>query len=162
MVGYAACLPQYSWQPTEADPSRLHSIDAHLGEAALDNVQAAKPLDATAAGWGAAQSPQDLIVVSNLLHLISTPEAQCLIREAASALAAAGRLVIYGPFSRGGELTSPGDERFHASLRAHDPEIGYKDDFDVLDWAEDVWLTPVEVIEMPTNNLALVFAKGAV
>ncbi|MFC4217128.1 DUF938 domain-containing protein [Pseudophaeobacter arcticus] len=160
VVGYATRLPQYTWQPTEADPSRLHSIDAYIKEAGLDNLRAAKTLDATAAGWSSAQEPQDLIVLSNLLHLISTPEARCLLREAANTLAPEGRLVIYGPFSRGGALTSPGDAQFHSALKAHDPEIGYKDDFDVLDWAQEVWLNPVEVIEMPANNLALVFAKS--
>ncbi|MEP2718323.1 DUF938 domain-containing protein [Pseudophaeobacter sp.] len=158
VVGYAARLSGYSWQPTEAEPSRLQSIDAYAAEARLPNVQPATALDATASGWGATQKPQDLIVLSNLLHLISTAEAQCLIRESATALAPKGRLVIYGPFSRGGELTSPGDERFHASLTAHDPEIGYKDDFDVLDWAARAGLDPVEVIEMPANNLALVLS----
>jgi SAM-dependent methyltransferase len=160
VVGYATRLPQYTWHPTEADPSRLHSIDAYIAEAALDNVRAAKALDATAAGWSATQEPQDLIVLSNLMHLISTPEARCLLREAANTLTPGGRLVIYGPFLRAGELTSPGDAQFHSSLKAHDPEIGYKDDFDLLDWAHEVWLSPVEVIEMPANNLALVFAKG--
>jgi hypothetical protein len=161
VVGYAACLPQYIWQPTEADPTRLCSIDAHVAETELTNIHPAKPLDATAAGWGAATEPQDLIVLSNLLHLISTPEVQCLLCEAAKALSLTGRLVIYGPFSRGGELISPGDEQFHASLKAHDPAIGYKDDFDVLDWAGDTGLSPVEIIEMPANNLALVFAKSS-
>ncbi|OIQ45648.1 MAG: methyltransferase [Roseobacter sp. MedPE-SW] len=159
VTGYATRLPQYSWQPTEADPGRLQSIDAHVAEAGLNNVRPAISLDATSAGWGAAQASQDLIMLSNLLHLISAAEAQCLIREAAHALAIGGRLVIYGPFSRGGELTSPGDERFHASLQAHDPETGYKDDFDLLDWAEAAGLTPVKVIEMPANNLAFVFSK---
>lgn len=159
VTGYAARLPQFSWQPTEADLSRLQSIDAHVAEAELNNVRPAETLDATSAGWGAAQDPKDLIVLSNLLHLISTAEAQCLIREAAHALAPGGRLVLYGPFSRGGELTSPGDERFHASLQTHDPKIGYKDDFDILDWAEATGLTPVQVIEMPANNLAFVFSK---
>lgn len=157
VVGYAACLPGLFWQPTETDPARLRSIDAHVAESNLTNIHPAKPLDATAAGWGDATEAQDLIVLSNLLHLISTPEAQCLLREAAKALSLTGRLVIYGPFSRGGALTSPGDESFHASLIAHDPEIGYKDDFDVLDWGETAGLRPVEIIEMPANNLALVF-----
>lgn len=160
VVGYATRLPHYIWHPTEADPSRLHSIDAYIAEAALENVRAAKALDATAAGWSATQELQDLIVLSNLMHLISTPEARCLLREAANTLTPGGRLVIYGPFLRAGELTSPGDAQFHSSLKAHDPEIGYKDDFDLLDWAHEVWLSPVEVIEMPANNLALVFAKG--
>ncbi len=160
VVGYANRLPQYNWQPTEAAEDRLHSINAYMEEAALPNVQPAKLLDATAPGWGAQVAPQDLIVLSNLLHLISTTEAQCLIQEAAQALAPGGRLLIYGPFTRGGELTSPGDQSFHASLQAHDPEIGYKDDFDVLDWAEQAWLSPVEVVETPANNLALVLSKG--
>jgi SAM-dependent methyltransferase len=160
VVGYASRLPQYRWQPTEAAADRLHSINAYVEEATLPNVQPAKALDATAPGWGAQVAPHDLIVLSNLLHLISTEEAQCLIQEAAKALTRGGRLMIYGPFTRGGELTSPGDQSFHASLQAHDPQIGYKDDFDVLDWAEAAWLETHEVIEMPANNLALVFSKG--
>jgi SAM-dependent methyltransferase len=159
VLGYATCLPGFFWQPTEADAARLRSIDAHVTESGLQNIHPAKPLDATAAGWGDATEPQDLIVLSNLLHLISTPEAQCLLREAAKALSPTGRLVIYGPFSRAGELTSPGDEAFHAALVAHDPETGYKDDFDVLDWGQAAGLRPVDVIEMPANNLALVFCS---
>jgi SAM-dependent methyltransferase len=159
VVGYAACLPGFFWQPTEADPTRIRSIDAHVAATDLPNIHPAKPLDATATGWGDATEPQDLIILSNLLHLISTPEVQCLLREAAKALSRTGRLVIYGPFSRAGELTSPGDESFHAALVAHDPETGYKDDFDVLDWGQAAGLRPVDVIEMPANNLALVFCS---
>ena len=162
VTAYAARMPHYRWQPSEADPGRLLSIDAYIAEAKLDNLHPARLLDATAAGWGAQQEPQDLIILSNLLHLISTTEAQCLMTEAALALAEGGRLVIYGPFSRGGALTSPGDMQFHASLQAHDPETGYKDDFDLLDWGEAAGLSPREIIEMPANNLALVFAKGGV
>ncbi len=60
---------------------------------------------------------------------------------------------------RGGELTSQGDERFHESLVSTDPEIGYKDDFDVIDWAMDAGLDVAHVLEMPANNLSLVFRK---
>lgn len=160
VVGYGARLPGLEWQPSEADPSRLSSINAYVAEAALDNLRPAIALDATAPGWAGQIAAVDLIMLSNLLHLISVAETGVLLQEAAAALAPAGRLVIYGPFMRAGALTSTGDQSFHASLQAHDPEIGYKDDFDVLDWAEAAGLTPLRIIEMPANNLALVLEKS--
>ena len=38
-------------------------------------------------------------------------------------------------------------------------EIGYKDDFDTLDWMQDSGLDIADVIEMPANNMALVGQK---
>ncbi|MEP3332495.1 DUF938 domain-containing protein [Sedimentitalea sp.] len=162
VIAFAACLPDLTWQPTEPDPTRRASIDSYVTEAGLPNLLPARDLDAAAPGWGAAHQGQSLIVLINLLHLISTAEAQVLIDEAALALAPNGRFVVYGPFMRAGELTSEGDERFHASLRTTDPDIGYKDDFDVLDWAQAAGLTPLEIIEMPANNLAIVLQKPAI
>jgi hypothetical protein len=57
---------------------------------------------------------------------------------------------------RGGQLTSDGDARFHADLRAADPQIGYKDDRWMLDLLTDAGLTPDAPVEMPANNLAFV------
>ena len=54
---------------------------------------------------------------------------------------------------------SEGDTAFHASLVAQDPDIGYKDDFDVIEWLMDAWLDPKQVIEMPANNLTIVAQK---
>ncbi len=119
-VAFARRLPGLHWQPTDPDPGRRASIDAYRADAGLDNLAAAQALDVTLPGWGRARAGQDLIVLCNLLHLISPPEAHVAIHEAAGALAAGGRFVIYGPFTRAGALTSPGDAAFHASLTAHD------------------------------------------
>ncbi|OUS38914.1 methyltransferase [Rhodobacterales bacterium 56_14_T64] len=162
IVGYATRLPGLTWQPTEVDEVRRASIDAYVSEAGLSNILAAQELDATAPGWGTQHHGQDMIILSNLLHLISEGEAKTLISEAAAALSPGGQLVIYGPFMRGDELTSEGDATFHASLRAHDPETGYKDDFDTMDWLQEAGLEMVDVIEMPANNLALISKKSAV
>ena len=113
-------------------------------------------LDATAPGWGATHAGQDMILLVNLLHLVSTPEAKILIREVGQALSPQGRFVLYGPFLRDGETTSDGDRQFDASLRAQYPEIGYKDDWDVIDWIHGSGMDLVQVIEMPANNLAFV------
>lgn len=162
VVAFAARLPGLTWQPTEPDAARRASIAAYVTESGLANIAPPIALDATAPGWGAAHAGQALIFLANLLHLIPMPRAETLIAEAARALAPKGRLVIYGPFMRAGELTSEGDRRFHAALAAEDPSIGYKDDFDVMDLMQGSGLDMVQVIEMPANNLALVAEKPAV
>jgi SAM-dependent methyltransferase len=160
-VIFAGAMPGLDWQPTDIDPARRASVDAHAGVAGLANLRAAIDLDATASGWGAAHAGQDLIVLVNLLHLISEAEARTLIAEVAQALAPGGMFILYGPFLRDGETTSDGDRTFHASLRAQDPEIGYKDDWDVIDWIHANWLDLVQVVEMPANNMAFVARRPA-
>ncbi|MCF6432457.1 DUF938 domain-containing protein [Leisingera sp. MMG026] len=159
IAAYAARLPGLMWQPSEAEAVRLASIQAYAEGASLANIAPPVPLDATAPGWGADHPGQNLIVLVNLLHLISEDEAETLIAEAAAALAPGGRFVIYGPFLRGGELTSEGDKAFHASLTAHDPQIGYKDDFDTIDWLHGNGLELLQAVEMPAINLALIAEK---
>ena len=83
------------------------------------------------------------------------------LRPAIAALAPGGIFVLYGPFLRDGEPTSEGDTTFHASLRAQDPEIGYKDDWDVIEWIQANWLDLVQVVEMPANNMAFVARRPA-
>lgn len=161
VAAFAARFPGLHWQPSDPDPARRASIDAYAKESGAANISPAIALDAAQPGWAAELSGQNLITLCNLLHLIPMDWVAVLLREAAQALAPGGRLVIYGPFMRGGELTSPGDEAFHASLVGQDPRIGYKDDFDVMDLMQEAGLEMVEVVEMPANNLALVAEKPA-
>lgn len=156
IVEHARRNPAITWQPTEIDPKRRTSIDLYVADAGLVNIRPAMFLDATKPGWSVDHGPKDLILLSNLLHLISTPETETLIREAGRALAHGGQLMLYGPFMRGGELTSEGDQRFHEELTAADPDIGYKDDFDITDMLHSSGLELTELIEMPANNLAFV------
>jgi len=156
----ATRLPHLIWQPSDIDPARRASINAHAATARLPNLRPAIDLDATTAGWAAHHAGQDLILLVNLLHLISSDEAQILIKESAAALAPNGTLILFGPFMRSGELTSDGDAGFHASLRAKDPDIGYKDDFDIIDTLQNAGLTLVEVNEMRANNLSFVARRA--
>ena len=47
VVALARALPGLSWQPSDIDPARRSSIDAHVAEAGLSNVEIAARLDAT-------------------------------------------------------------------------------------------------------------------
>jgi hypothetical protein len=160
VVAFATRLPGLIWQPTELSEERRASIAAYVADAARDNIEPVAALNAAEPGWSAQHRGQSLIMIVNLLHLIPMGDVETVINEAAKALSTGGRLVVYGPFMRAGELTSDGDVRFHASLIAQDPRIGYKDDFDVMDLMQAAGLDMAEVIEMPANNLALVAEKS--
>lgn len=161
VVAFAAALPGITWQPTDIDPDRLRSIDAHAADAGLSNINPSMHLDAAVPGWGASHGGLDLIVLVNLLHLIGSDESRNVITEAAAALAPGGTLFLYGPFARDGALTSDGDRRFDAQLRAADPAIGYKDTADMHRWLTEAGLAAEPPHEMPANNLAFVARRRA-
>lgn len=159
IITFAAAMPNLHWHPSEVEHARLTSITAYTTESGLTNITAPIILNATQSGWSRTTPAKDLITLANLLHLISSAEAETLISEAANTLALKGKFALYGPFKRNGVLTSEGDKTFDANLREHDPETGYKDDQWVIATAKTAGLTHATTIEMPANNLALIFQK---
>lgn len=157
IAAFAAAHPGLHWQPSDVNPANLASIAAWRNFAGLSNIAAPVLLDAGGPGWGAGRDLALLIVV-NLLHLIPAPAARIAMSEAALALAPGGVLMVYGPFLRDGQATSDGDAAFDASLRAQDPDIGYKDIGTVTGWITADGLD-VTVEEMPANNLMLIAFK---
>lgn len=160
MVRFAAAFPALSWQPTDIEPARLNSIAAWCDEAGLTNVNPPVILDATVAGWAEGFGGQNLIFLSNLLHLISPEEANTIIAESAKALAPGGLLVIYGPFLRGDDFASEADRQFDESLRAEASEIGYKSFESIQELQSKAGLVALAPIAMRSSNLLLV-AKHA-
>ena len=70
-----------------------------------------------------------------------------------------GVALIYGPFMREGQLTSEGDQNFHKSLIQTDPDLGYKNNLDMMTLFAQSGLSHLETVEMPANNLAFVLQK---
>ena len=153
---FAAALPAIDWYPTEIAADRIASINAYGAEAGLANLRPARILDAAAPRWPDDMETFELVVLVNLLHLISAQAACNVVSNALACLSAGGRFILYGPFKRDGQLTSEGDKRFDADLRAADPAIGYKNDEEVRAWLAAAGATAVEIFEMPANNLAFV------
>ncbi|MCT4682526.1 MAG: class I SAM-dependent methyltransferase [Roseicyclus sp.] len=163
VIRFAEVMPGLTWQPTDPDPLRRASIAAWTGQSGLDNIRPPLDLDAARVGW-AEEEPltADLVVVVNLLHLISGAEAETVLTEIAAVLSPGGVFALYGPFLRDGEATSEGDAAFHASLKAQDPAIGYKDVIDTCACLVEAGLAHVETVAMPANNLLLVFERSDV
>ncbi len=162
IVHFAKALPNLTWQPSDPDPARHRSISAWAALDPSPKLCAPIDLDASRPGWSADHGPADLILLANLLHLITDAQVAVLLSEIAHALAPQGIALIYGPFLRDGEATSPGDAAFHEGLRAQNPEIGYKDVIDIAAGLVQAGLAHVETVRMPANNLLLCFEAPAV
>jgi hypothetical protein len=159
IAAMAAAHPGVIWQPTDVAPENLLSIAAWAAHAGLPNLLPPVVLDASAPGWADAHTGQDVIVLVNLLHLISDVAAAHVLEGIAATLAPGGVAMIYGPFLRDGRTTSDGDAAFHASLRAQDAAIGYKDVAWVTGLLAACGLT-IEQVAMPANNLALLARRA--
>ncbi len=159
VIHLAAAMPDIEWHPTDLDAQRLASIKAWVEAEGLTNILPPQHLDAAQSGWAQRHGPFDVILIVNLLHLISGSEAGVILHEIGQALATGGVAFIYGPFLRDGIATSEGDAAFDASLRAQDPIIGYKDVSDIEAPLNAAGLAQLTRLEMPANNLMLVFEK---
>ena len=125
IIELAAAVPGLVWQPSDIDETRLNSIASRSRAKQLPNLKSPIRLDATDKGWSALCPNQDFILLVNLLHLVSESEVKAIISGISQSLVQGGRCVIYGPFMRGGTLSSSGDKAFHQSLIEADPDIGY-------------------------------------
>ena len=159
VVKLASALPYLNWQPSDVDEARIKSIRCWSDDQNLKNLKPPCLLDATTEGWAVEHHGQDLILLVNLLHLISTKETKILVKEMSKALASNGLSIIYGPFMRSGKLISKNDMEFHHSLINADPDLGYKNDVDMLNLFGEEGLVHLSTEKMPANNLAFILQK---
>jgi hypothetical protein len=105
--------------------------------------------------------PTGLLAVfcANVIHIAPWRVAEGLFTGAGRYLRADGRLFLYGPFKRDGRHTAVSNAVFDTSLRDNNPEWGVRDIADVKALADNVALSLVEIIEMPANNLILMFGR---
>jgi hypothetical protein len=94
-----------------------------------------------------------------MVHISPWAATAGLMRGAGRLLDSGAPFFLYGPFRRAGVETAPSNEAFDASLRARDPEWGLRNLEDVVAAAETNGLRLDRVVEMPANNLSVVFRK---
>jgi len=159
-VFFARAMPAATWQPSDPDPDARDSIAAWIAEAGLTNVSAPRDIDVRAQAWDA-EGPFDAVVAINMIHISPWEATLGLLAGAARLLRGGGVLYTYGPYMRGGAHTAPSNAVFDASLKARDPSWGVRDVAEVERAAMAQGLALSEIIEMPANNLSLVFALRA-
>ncbi|MEO7953831.1 MAG: DUF938 domain-containing protein [Polaromonas sp.] len=156
---FAAGLPRWSWQPSDAQPGGFDSIAAWASQLGAANVRPPLLLDVLADRWLASDARFDAIYCANMLHISPWATCAALMRGSARHLATSGRLITYGPYLEDGVPISPGNLSFDDSLRAQDPGWGIRRREDVEAEAACAGLQLSERHAMPANNLLLVWTR---
>ncbi len=155
---FAAALPDLSFQPSDPNPQARASIDAWIGQTGLRNIRPAVALDASGPAWPLSEA--DAILCINMVHISPWAATEGLFRHAQEILAPGAPLYLYGPYLREGVTTAPSNLEFDASLRAQNPEWGLRDLAAVAAVARENEFSAPEVIEMPANNLSVIFRRA--
>jgi SAM-dependent methyltransferase len=166
VVHFAGQTPGIVWWPSDYNTQHLVSVEAWRAHSGLRNIRAPMQIDLSDPAWCSAMhdgsGPGKLLAVfcANVIHIAPWRVAEGLFAGAGRYLRADGRLLLYGPFKRNGKHSAISNAVFDTSLRERDPDWGVRDVADVEKLAGGVGLALVEVVEMPANNLILVFERS--
>lgn len=162
-VHFAAALPGLTFRPSDPAREALDSIAAWTTQAGVSHVLPPLRIDATDPAWPATLPPDETpaaILCINMIHIAPWAATEGLIRGAGALLPSGAKLILYGPFRRPGRPLEPGNAAFDESLRERDPAFGLRDLGAVTVLASAAGFGEPEVIEMPANNLTVVFGKA--
>ena len=165
-VHFAAHSPGIVWWPSDLNERHLQSIAAWRAFSGLPNIKPPLKLDLADPDWSEATrtggGPPSLLAIfcANVIHIAPWSVAEGLFAGAGRVLQEGGYLFLYGPFKRNGKHTALSNAVFDASLRENNPDWGVRDIADLEKLASSCGLALREVVEMPANNLILVFARS--
>ncbi|MDH5748144.1 MAG: class I SAM-dependent methyltransferase [Rhodospirillales bacterium] len=154
---FAPRLPGLTWQPSDPDPAHCASIAAWADHGNAANLRAPMTLDVLANPWPVTQA--DAVVCINMIHIAPWDCCLGLLDGAARILGPGGVLYLYGPYRIGGRHTAPSNESFDAWLTDQNPSWGVRDLDRVREEADGRGLKLMETVEMPANNLSVIFRK---
>jgi SAM-dependent methyltransferase len=166
VVFFARHAPDITWWPSDLNEQHLKSIAAWRAHEGLSNVRAPMRLDLSDSAWspqtsdGSGPEPLLALFCANVIHIAPWRVAEGLFAGAARLLRADGRLFLYGPFKRDGKHTAVSNAVFDSSLREGNPDWGVRDVAELERLAGGNGLALQEIVEMPANNMILVFAHS--
>ncbi|MGD9545288.1 MAG: DUF938 domain-containing protein [Methylocystis sp.] len=154
---FAEHLPALTFCPSDPSAEARESISAWIAATGLTNVRAPLALDVEASPWPV--NAADAIICINMIHISPWSATQALLEGAAGILPAGAPLYLYGPYRRGGAHTAPSNAEFDASLRARNAAWGVRDLEEVVSVAREKGFRETQVLEMPANNLSVIFRR---
>jgi SAM-dependent methyltransferase len=157
VVHFAKALPGLMWQPSDPDPEFRESIAVRVRDEHLPNVHPPIDLDVTRLPWPVRTA--DAVLSINMIHVAPWSATPALFEGAKVLLPARQVLFLYGAYRRDGGFASESDAQFDLVLRAQNPEWGLRDLETVSEVADRVGFALAEIVDMPANNISLVFTR---
>jgi len=158
-VAFSSALPGLEWTPGDPSAEARASIAAWREAAGGPNLARPVALDAMdESTWP--EGPFAAIVCINMVHISPWAATEGLMRLAGRTLAGpGGLLVLYGPYREADAPLAASNAAFDDSLRARDPAWGLRDRDVVVATAKAEGLALTRRVEMPANNLILLFRR---
>lgn len=154
---FARAMPHVTWQPSDPDDDSLSSIAAHIADLGLANIRAPLSLDVRNEPWPL--NATDAIFCANMIHISPWEATQALFCNAGKLLSPGGRLITYGPYFQTGVEPSAGNVSFDADLRNRNAQWGIRELDQVVALAQSQGFSSPQIVQMPANNLTLVFTR---
>ena len=157
-VAFATALPQMEWTPTDPSAEARASIAAWAEAAGRPNLRPALALDVLdEATWP--EGPFAAVACINMIHISPWAATEGLMKLAGRVLPVGGLLATYGPYLEAEVPLAPSNAAFDESLKARDPAWGLRDRDEVAAAAKAEGLALTRRVEMPANNLMLLFRR---
>jgi SAM-dependent methyltransferase len=157
VIHFARHLPELTFQPSDPTLGSLRSVAAWVASSGVPNILPPLQLDAREADWKVKSA--DAVICINMIHIAPWAATEGLMTGAARILPRGGVLYLYGPYQRDGRHTAESNLAFHDQLRSQNPAWGVRDLADVAALAAGAGFGAPEIIEMPANNLSVVFRR---
>ncbi|HTT99528.1 MAG TPA: DUF938 domain-containing protein [Rhizomicrobium sp.] len=157
-VFMARALPGIVWQPSDPESDARASIAAWIAQENLSNVLPPLAIDVRERDWSV-EGSFDAVVAINMIHYSPWESTRALFDGAGRVLGTMGVVFLYGPYKRGGRHTAPSNEAFEQWLKERDPAFAVRDLDDVEREAGGYGFFMKDVVEMPANNLSLIFRR---
>jgi len=152
-------LPALQWQPTDTSSDALRSIGAWVDEAARENLLPPLELDVQWPDWPVTTA--DALMCINMIHISPWETTEALFRGASGLLTGGSHLITYGPYRLHGEHTAPSNSAFDESLRSRNARWGIRDIDELTELGGRTGFTLQERVDMPANNMTLVWTRSA-
>ena len=155
---FAKACPKWTLQPSDLEVEHLNSIREYAEFGKLSNILLPKQLDTSSAHWDVDASYDGMWAI-NLIHISPWEATEGLFRGAAKHLKPDGKLYLYGAYKKDGEHISASNVAFDQSLRNRNVKWGVRCLSDVTKVAEEHGFELDRVVEMPANNLSVLFQR---
>lgn len=154
---FATLMPGLVWQPSDPSPDARASIQEWVRAGAITNVLTPLDIDTSSEAWPIERA--DAMIAINMVHISPWAATLGLLKGAGKLLPSGGALVLYGPYRREGRPLVASNADFDADLRSRNPAWGIRLLEDVASAAKQFGLAITSVVEMPANNLGVVFRR---
>ena len=159
-VVFTTALPGLVWTPSDSSIEARTSVAAWREKSSSGNLRPPLTVDCLdAATWP--QDRFDAVFCANMTHISPWAATEGLMGLCGQVLRRPGGLLaLYGPYREADVPLAPSNAAFDDSLKARNPEWGLREREAVEALARAHGLIATARIEMPANNLMLLFRRA--